>query len=146
MLRQLYETIIHFKHPADIEKPYPQAIFITSGTPSNALPLTPISDVSGPISAWRTLIITDRIAGKNSSVIFRGNVDGIPVIVKVAEFDKVPLLSQEAHVYGTLTHLQGKGVPHFYGAFFIKPTCVVFLMEDCGAPLTSFSELCQEQR
>jgi len=71
----MVSKIIHFKHPADIEKPSPQAIFITSGTPSNALPLTPISDVSGPISVRRTLIITDRIAGKNSSVIFRGNVD-----------------------------------------------------------------------
>src|ERR1700723_1312168 len=102
MLRQLYEMVskrFHFKHPADVEKSSPQAIFITSGTPSNALPLTHISDVSGPISVRRTLIITDRIAGKNSSVIFRGNVDGIPVIVKVAEFDKVPLLFQETHVY-----------------------------------------------
>ena len=107
MLWHLYEKgskIIHLKHPAHVKKPSsPRAIFITSGTPSKDLPLTPIMDVSGSISSWHTLIITDRIAGKDSSVIFRGVIDGLPVIVKVAEFDEVPLLSREAHVYTTLT-------------------------------------------
>jgi len=122
-----------------------EVVFTTSGTASPALQLTQYDDGDDTNSLpWRYLAVHSMIAGQESSFsVFRGNLDGRPIIVKMAEDEFVPQLCHEAEIYQKLQCIQGRAIPICHGLFFIKSTCALLLMEDCGERLASFSALCK---
>ena len=91
------------------------------------------------------------------STIYRGTLDGTPVVVKIAfDSDKARLkLRNETYNYFYMEELQGSVIPHCYnclvGSTPIKGqtqpsgiTCLI--LEDCGEPVESLYRLKPEDR
>ena len=97
---------------------------------------------------WKRLTLQRRICGPSARFpIFRGALDdGQKVVIKMAEYDAVPELCHEDRMYDLLSSLQGQVIPFCYGLFFIRPTCAILLMQDCGESLQSFAILSEPQR
>ena len=117
------------------------AIFTTSGEPSQ--PLSLISTCPNDnVDRWHRLTIHTTI--KDS--VYRGDLDGKKVVIKLAEDDMVHQLRHEMGVYTHLKDLQGKVIPICHGLFLVGGSWAFLIIEDCGTPLESFSDLTSAQR
>jgi hypothetical protein len=122
-------------------------VFTTSGTPSATLPLTPVVQAVKRFTRSSTLTIHGWVKQTDPFfTVLRAQMDGLPIVVKMAEYESVDMLLREAEIYTKLGPLQGLVIPIFYGFFLIRPTCALLLMEDCGMALQSFSTLSMVQR
>ena len=123
-----------------LKEPF-SAVFITSGWASQSFPLTNAcaGDNTG---RWHRLII-DRIIQEN---VYRGNLDGSRVVVKIASDGQIERLRHEMEVYKSLKDLQGEVIPICYGMFLVGDSWAVLILEDCGTPPGSFSDLSSVQR
>ena len=73
--------------------------------------------------------------------MYRGDLDGNKVVIKLAENDLVNQLRHEMEMYEVLEELQGQVIPICYGLFLIGNSCALLILEDCGTPPESFSKL-----
>jgi hypothetical protein len=118
------------------------AVFTTSGWPSKHLPLTTAYPIEKKNVYWRLLTIHTTL--KDS--VYRGDLDGNKVVIKLAENDLVHQLRHEVEMYKLLKDLQGHVVPFCYGMFHMGNSCALMILEDCGTPPESFSDLSYNQR
>jgi hypothetical protein len=123
-----------------LKQPF-SAVFITSGWASQSFPLTNAwpGDNTG---RWHRLIM-NTIIQEN---VYRGNLDGSRIVVKIASDGQIDRLRHEMEVYKSLKDLQGEVIPICYGMFLVGDSCTVLILEDCGTPPASFSDLSSVQR
>jgi len=84
--------------------------------------------------------------GHTMSAAFRAYFRGRDVVVKMAEDDLMHGLEHEADMYRRMRDMQGDVIPHLYGLFFLRGTCALLVLEDCGSSLKSFANLTRTQR
>jgi hypothetical protein len=116
-------------------------VFTTSGWPSRRLTLTSACP-DDSIDRWHRLIVHSNI--KDS--VYRGDLDGHKVVIKLAQDDVVQQLRHEMEVYKHLKDLQGQVIPICYGLFLLEDSGALLILEDCGTPLESFKDLSVIQR
>jgi hypothetical protein len=78
--------------------------------------------------------------------VYRGDLDGNKVVIKLAENDLVHQLKHEMEVYKLLKDLQGQVIPICHGLFLVGDSFALLILEDCGTPPESFSNLTYTQR
>jgi hypothetical protein len=78
--------------------------------------------------------------------VYRGDLDGNKVVVKLAENDLVHQLKHEMEVYRLLKDLQGEVIPICHGLFLAADSFAFLILEDCGTAPESFSKLTYAQR
>ena len=140
------DTTLHFRYPGD--KSATSVIFTTSGVASPTLSLIPANPDRQNLSVFRhRLLINTAIPMSHTiSSAFRANFRGRDVVVKMAEDDLMHNLEQEADMYHKMKDIQGDVVPRLYGLFFLRGTCALLVLEDCGSALKSFANLTRTQR
>ena len=102
-------------------------------------------------------VVLQKTIRVSHSTIYRGTLDGTPVVVKIAfDSDKARLkLRNETYNYFYMEELQGSVIPHCYnclvGSTPIKGqtqpsgiTCLI--LEDCGEPVGDFFCLNSEDK
>lgn len=78
--------------------------------------------------------------------MYRGDLDGNKVVIKLAQDDLMQQLRHEMEVYKHLKDLQGQVIPICYGLFLLGDSCALLILEDCGTPPESFEDLSSIQR
>lgn len=140
------DTTLQFRYPGDKSSTF--AIFTTSGVASPTLPLVPANPTRSNLSVvrHRLLIHTSIPMSHTISSVFLANFRGRDVVVKMAEDDLMHNLKQEADMYRKMKDIQGDVIPRSYGLFFLRGTCALLVLEDCGSALKSFANLTSTQR
>jgi hypothetical protein len=142
-IRSPRQTIDGQTSLAQIEDSSFSVVFTTSGQRSKAHVLTnACPNDTIPTSSWHHLIVHTIIKGS----VYRGDLDGIKVVVKLAEHDGIHQLRHEWEVYQHLENLQGQVIPICYGLYLVGDSCALLVLEDCGMPPESFSDLTVNQR
>jgi hypothetical protein len=116
-------------------------VFTTSGWPSQSLSLTSACPNDNIVRRYRLIIHTNI---KDS--VYRGDLDGNKVVIKLAQDDLMQQLRHEMEVYKHLKDLQGQVIPICYGLFLLGDSCALLILEDCGTPPESFEDLSSIQR
>jgi hypothetical protein len=143
---QRVDTAVQFRHPGD--KSSASVIFTTSGVASPTLPIIPANSDRPTLSVFqhRLLIHTSITKGNTNSSAFRAYFRGRNVVVKMAEDHLMHHLEREAEMYHKMIDMQGDIIPRLYGLFFLRETCALLVLEDCGKSIKSFANLTRAQR
>ena len=148
-MKKVYRSVFHrvqFRYPGD--KSSASVVFTTSGVASPTLPIIPANPDRPTLSVFRHRLVihTSITMGHTMSAAFRAYFRGRDVVVKMAEDDLMHGLEHEADMYRRMRDMQGDVIPHLYGLFFLRGTCALLVLEDCGSSLKSFANLTRTQR